>query len=237
MASRSDLKPPRGKGAVDPDGIVRTKIKPDRRRRLPFFFLLLTAMAGLAIVPLWLFLLRAREAPGHPDKPSSQHITATSSARPSRAIPIVNRPHPASTGDGAATDSDEEGEPPRAEVAASSAREGIYAFPAPGTKRIKVGIVVPDDFELPPGYVRHYQATDKGEMLPAILMFHPLTPPLDARGDPVEVPADRIVPADMAPPGLPVEMLRVPDDAYADPNDPGQIPADVNHQGAGDSDP
>ena len=32
---------------------------------------------------------------------------------------------------------------------------------------------MPDDFELPEGYVRHYQTTDDGEQLPAILMFHP----------------------------------------------------------------
>lgn len=89
-------------------------------------------------------------------------------------------------------------------------------FPAPGTKRIKTGIVVPDDFPLPPGYVRHYQATDKGQMLPAILMFHPDHPPTGPDGNPITVPEDRIVPPDMVPAGLPVQMLEVPKDAYAD---------------------
>jgi hypothetical protein len=76
---------------------------------------------------------------------------------------------------------------------------GLDVFPPPGTKPVKRGIIVPDDFELPPGYVRHYQTTDDGRRLPPILMFHP-----DYAG---AVPEDRIVPADMAPPGLPVEML------------------------------
>jgi hypothetical protein len=40
---------------------------------------------------------------------------------------------------------------------------GIALFPPPGTKPIKQGVLVPEDFELPPGYVRHYQATDDGE--------------------------------------------------------------------------
>ena len=42
-----------------------------------------------------------------------------------------------------------------------------------GTKPTKIGIVVPDDFELPEGYVRHFQANEDGELLPAILLFHP----------------------------------------------------------------
>jgi hypothetical protein len=90
--------------------------------------------------------------------------------------------------------------------------EGIYAFPRPGTKKIRVGIIVPEGFELPPGYVRHYQTTDGGEMLPAILMFHPIHPPADLR---VPVPEDRIVPAELVPPGLAVELLEVPKNAYS----------------------
>jgi len=76
---------------------------------------------------------------------------------------------------------------------------GLDVFPPPGTKPVKRGIVVPDDFELPPGYVRHYQTTDDGRRLPPILMFHP--------DYPGAVPEDRVVPPDMAPPGMPVEML------------------------------
>lgn len=84
---------------------------------------------------------------------------------------------------------------------------GIAAFPPPGTKPVKRGIVVPDDFELPPGYVRHYQATDDGRPLPPILMFHPDFAGVDANGNPIVVPEDRIVPPELAPPGLPIHTL------------------------------
>lgn len=84
---------------------------------------------------------------------------------------------------------------------------GMMLFPAPGTDPIKKGIIVPEDFELPPGYVRHYQATDDGERVPAILMFSPDHPPLDANGQPLKVPEDGIVPPELAPPGLPIRML------------------------------
>ncbi|WP_224363317.1 hypothetical protein [Hyalangium versicolor] len=87
------------------------------------------------------------------------------------------------------------------------APSGMMLFPAPGTDPIKVGIIVPEDFELPPGYVRHYQASDEGERLPAILMFSPENPPLDANGQPMKVPENGIVPPELAPPGLPIRML------------------------------
>jgi len=111
-----------------------------------------------------------------------------------------------------------EGDPSsNAEGSAQHSREGIGAFPPPGTKRIKVGIVVPQDFPLPTGYMRHYQTTDKGEMLRPILMFHPDYKPVDAQGNPFPIPESRIVPPEMAPPGMPIERLEVPADAYADP--------------------
>ncbi|MBI1816140.1 MAG: hypothetical protein HYR72_14275 [Deltaproteobacteria bacterium] len=88
---------------------------------------------------------------------------------------------------------------------------GIALFPPPGTKPIKQGLVVPEDFELPPGYVRHYQTTDDGYQLPAILMFHPDYNPVDERGEPIPLPEDRVVPAEMAPPGMPARILDVPE--------------------------
>ena len=89
---------------------------------------------------------------------------------------------------------------------------GIALFPPPGTDPPKSGILVPEDFELPPGYVRHYQVTDGGTRLPAILMFHPDFQLVDERGEPVAMPADRVVPPEMAPPGLAIHMLEVPED-------------------------
>lgn len=107
--------------------------------------------------------------------------------------------------------------------AAGAAKEktGIHAFPAPGTKRIKQGLVVPDDFLLPPGYVRHYQATDKGRMLEPILLYHPDYELVDAHGKVIPIPPDRVVPPDMAPEGLPLATLEVPADAYADRDEHG----------------
>jgi hypothetical protein len=110
-----------------------------------------------------------------------------------------------------------QGEPPNREDAVfgqanPGERSGIALFPPPGTKPIKRGLLVPDDFELPPGYVRHYQATDDGERVPAILMFHPDYHPVDAHGEPIALPADRVVPPDMAPPGMPIQMLELPED-------------------------
>jgi hypothetical protein len=93
---------------------------------------------------------------------------------------------------------------------------GITVFPLPGTKPIKRGLLVPDDFELPEGYVRHYQATDDGERVPAILMFHPDYDFVDDRGEPVTVPEDRVVPPELAPRGLPIEMLEVPEQHASD---------------------
>ena len=79
---------------------------------------------------------------------------------------------------------------------------GIAAFPPPGTKPIKRGVVVPDDYELPEGYVRHYQTTDDGRPLPPILMYHPDFAGVDADGNPLVVPEDRIVPPELAPAGM-----------------------------------
>jgi len=105
-----------------------------------------------------------------------------------------------------------------------AAREptGIGLFPPPGTKPIKQGIVVPDDVELPPGYVRHYQTMDDGHQLPPILMFHPDYHPLDARGEPIPLPEDRVVPQDMAPAGIPVEILTVPEEGAPVAEAPGR---------------
>jgi hypothetical protein len=59
--------------------------------------------------------------------------------------------------------------------------------------------------------VRHYQVTDEGEMLPAVLMFSPDHPWFDADGQPIALPDDRLVPPEMAPPGLPIEPIQLPE--------------------------
>jgi hypothetical protein len=91
---------------------------------------------------------------------------------------------------------------------------GIAAFPPPGTDPIKVGLVVPRNFELPEGFLRHHQITDDGRRLEPILMFSPDYEFVDADGKPVAVPEDGIVPEEMAPPGLPLRVLAVPKKPY-----------------------
>jgi hypothetical protein len=94
---------------------------------------------------------------------------------------------------------------------------GIHAFPPLGTRPQLTGIIVPEDFELPPGYVRHYQSTDDGQRLAPILMFDPVNPPLDAYGEPIEITPDRIVPPDLAPLGMPIIELELPEPPDSDP--------------------
>jgi hypothetical protein len=96
------------------------------------------------------------------------------------------------------------------ELTASGEKSGLGVFPPPGTKSVKRGIIVPEDFPLPDGYVRHHQTTDDGKQLPPILMFRPGFQLRDERGEPVPMPEDRVVPPSMAPPGLPIRMLEIP---------------------------
>ena len=62
-----------------------------------------------------------------------------------------------------------------------------------------VGLAVPEDFVLPEGYVRHYQATDDGQRIEAILMFAPDVQLLDEHGWAIAMPEDRIVPPELLP--------------------------------------
>ena len=163
---------------------------------------------GCALVLLgvaaWLILRSAHRPPVQTSTPPSPVVPT-----PPRAEAPVTKPTPVENAPVVAGPS----APPAEEeqtytLLKPGEHAGLDVFPPPGTKPIKRGIVVPDDFELPPGYVRHYQTTDDGRRLPPILMFHP-----DYAGP---VPEDRIVPPDMAPPGLPLEMLD-PDQAPPPP--------------------
>lgn len=94
---------------------------------------------------------------------------------------------------------------------------GLGAFSPPGTKPPLVGLAVPEDFVLPDGYVRHHQATDDGQRIEAVLMFAPDRQFLDAAGQPIAVPKDRVVPPQFAPPGLPIRRITIPP-----PSEPGR---------------
>jgi len=58
--------------------------------------------------------------------------------------------------------------------------------------------------------VRHYQATDDGQRIEPILMFAPGYQATTADGRPVAMPGDRVVPPELAPPGLPIRRIVVP---------------------------
>jgi len=97
---------------------------------------------------------------------------------------------------------------------------GLGAFSPPGTRPPLVGLAVPEDFVLPEGYVRHHQATDDGQSIEAILMFSPDRPAVDAANRPIAIPKDRVVPPELAPPGLPIRRIVIP--APTEPGRPGR---------------
>ena len=87
---------------------------------------------------------------------------------------------------------------------------GLGAFSPPGTSPPLVGIAVPEDFVLPPGYVRHHQATDDGRPIEPILMYSPDFQFVDTANQPIALPKDRVVLPEHAPPGLPIRRIVIP---------------------------
>lgn len=89
-------------------------------------------------------------------------------------------------------------------------RTGLGAFNPPGTSPPLIGLAVPEGYDLPQGYVRHHQVTDEGVAIEPILMFSPDFDVRDARGRPIAMPPDRVVPPELAPPGMPLRQIRIP---------------------------
>src|SRR5262249_56369736 len=117
----------------------------------------------------------AEDVPAPPVGPAASHPVPPPTATPAHGV----RRAPAAVP-----------EPPEKEdepftIGDPKERTGMRVFPPPGTKPIKRGIVVPDDFELPPGFVRHYQATDDGHRPPPIPTFSPDYDWADAQGNPL----------------------------------------------------
>jgi len=102
-------------------------------------------------------------------------------------------------------------------LVASGAKTGIAVFPLPGTDPLKPGIIVPEDFDLPEGFVRHYQTDDNGKRLPPILIVHPDYDLVNERGEIVPLPDGRMVPPELAPAGMPIRMLEIPKPGAVDP--------------------
>ncbi len=143
------------------------------------------------------------------------------SQRPSTARPANTLPGPDDAPSGDPNDiatyvSPSDPEPTAAEVIEALHDVGDYggigAFNPPGTSPPLRGLAVPESFILPPGYVRHHQVTDAGEPLEPILMFSPDVVFVDAYGRAIPIPDDRVVPPEMAPPGLPIREIAIPPD-------------------------
>jgi len=88
---------------------------------------------------------------------------------------------------------------------------GLGAFNPPGTSPPMIGLAVPDDYVLPEGYVRHFQATDDGQRIEPILMFSPDFDFFDSAGQRIAIPDNRVVPSNMAPPGLVIRPIEIPE--------------------------
>lgn len=87
---------------------------------------------------------------------------------------------------------------------------GLGAFNPPGTHPQLVGLAVPEGFVLPEGYMRHSQATDDGQVIEPILMFAPNHVVLDENRQPIALPANRVVPPELAPKGMPIRQIAIP---------------------------
>lgn len=198
----------------------------------PLLAVLLLVAAGV-----WLLYPKSGPAPvtsrtAEPGSADSSHTPPPSATPPAslpKAVPTARAvPPPAAApaseepyelpsldpDDIAAYISPDDPEPTMAELIDALNHAGIHdglgAFNPPGTSPPLPGLAVPDDFALPEGYVRHHQVTDQGEPIEPILMFSPDYTFYDDAGQPIEVPADRVVPAELAPPGLPIRPIEIP---------------------------
>lgn len=209
--------------SADPVGdgvrIVRRE-GPGARRGLLYLALAAVLVAG---VGGWL-LSQSRSPRDAPDAAPADAATTSGPGASDRLAIVAEAPPATARRAGASTGNDPMGDlsdyvppgevPTMGEVIdrlhAAGVRTGLGAFQPPGTSPPLIGLAVPEDFPLPEGYVRHYQATDDGQRIEPILMFSPDFQFFDAAGNPVPIPADRVVPPEMAPPGLPIRRIEVP---------------------------
>ena len=201
--------PPTHERHVDPDGV--TRIQKKRTGTGTWLVWLALGVTALCLVlSAWLV-----SSPGPvPDSGEPVRVAENRPApSPTRSAPTAPRPEvrpiPAQ-GSTEARPTPQEAADMAQDSEPSGPAEGINLY-RPGTKKLKQGIIVPEGFELPPGYLRHYQSTDNGEGVKPILMFHPDYKPVDSKGQAVEIPESRVVPPELAPAGMPIEVLELPE--------------------------
>ncbi|MCY1077750.1 hypothetical protein [Archangium lansingense] len=192
---------------VDSDGVTRIQ-----RKRSGSGMWIVGLGLGFTVVCLLLSAWLVSSPAPVPTTPEAEPVKLAQSAPAPSPAPSRPAPKAAPPGNIPAQPSEPspEQEPMEQEAAPAGPAEGINLY-RPGTSPLKQGIIVPEDFELPPGYVRHYQTTDSGERVKAILMFHPDYKPVDSKGTPVELPSNRVVPPELAPAGMPIEVLELPE--------------------------
>jgi hypothetical protein len=217
--------PRKTRSRIDADGVKVTPVAGVRTGIwLIALALLLVGAAGLLALRVALpdedSQLDAAGAPAPPVAaagsallaPVATAAAAAPVAETPRAHPVRRKPTPPPPLPPGSTEAPRSEPPSLPEVSeeAGTGPSGIALFPPPGTDPPRVGLMVPEDFPLPEGYVRHYQSTDDGEPLPAILMFHPDFVWLDENGNQIPLPEDLIVPPEMAPPGMPKVPIEIP---------------------------
>ena len=218
--------------STDGDG-VRIIRERSPARRSPVFALAVLALIGVAIAYFAWWSPLSQQAASRPaaavgapaaklpEAPTERARAQASMTPPPLppAPPATPQSSPADWRTGDANDiatyvSPTDPEPTAAELIKalrdSGDHGGIAAFNPPGTSPPLKGLAVPEDFPLPQGYVRHHQVTDAGEPIEAILMFSPDYVFRDAAGNPIPIPEDRVVPPEMAPPGLPIREIEIP---------------------------
>jgi len=178
---------------------------------------------GLVVVAIWLLWPPSEAEPGPGPAaaalPAPASVAALPAAPASAALYPVNT-HPGEPPASAAPSDDLADHVPPGQAPSmkevierlhqAGVHTGLGAFNPPGTRPPLVGLAVPEDFELPPGYVRHHQATDDGQSIEAVLMFDPEHPPPAAAGRSLATAQDRLVPPELAPPGLPPRRIVIP---------------------------
>lgn len=224
MADDRDHGPPPS-SRKDDEGVRVSGRAGGGRRPVLLYKALALVLAGGCVVYLVKTLHQVSNAAGDAgDAAPAVDARAAASPHPSFASNAVPRrvltPGPSGAGDGTADGQDlatfipPGEEPTMAEVIDELHKAGIHtglgAFNPPGTSPPLVGLAVPEDFPLPEGYVRHFQATDDGQRIEPILMFSPDFEFFDAAGRRISIPANRVVPPNMAPPGLTVRLIEIP---------------------------
>jgi hypothetical protein len=204
--------------APDGDGVrVIRKAGAARRSLLP---VLAVIVILVAVAVGWRLLVPAADAPAAPvasratvETPPAPAPSPADPTRPAADIAVDDLPS-GDPNDLASYFRPGDPEPTGAEVIGAlhdvGIRTGIGAFNPPGTSPPLEGLAVPEDYPLPEGYVRHHQFTDEGVAIEPILMFAPDFTLLDANGRPITMPADRVVPPELAPPDLPIRRVRIP---------------------------